>query len=136
MSSPFHMRLERNDDFDCYILYPCGHIATAEDIQCFTAEYVRLFGPLGRRVDVVIVLDMFTVAPGALETWSLARRDMVERYTNISVRASSGGNLGFFLKKNEATNSAYNDYADDIPSAIERLQQKRRSQGRVHTKSA
>ena len=124
----FHMRLERNDTHDCYILYPCGHIETQADVQCFIDEYVRLFEPLGRKVDIVIVLDMFSVAPAAAESWSLARKAMVERFTNISVRVSSGGNLAFFLKKNAAANSKYVDYEEDIVSAIELLQQKRREQ--------
>ncbi len=128
MDQRFHMRLERNDTHDCYILYPCGHIETHADIQSFIDEYVRLFEPLGRKVDIIIVLDMFSVATAAAEAWSLARKAMVERFTNISVRVSSGGNLAFFLKKNAATNSKYVDYEEDIVSAIEMLQQKRREQ--------
>jgi hypothetical protein len=139
MGSAFHMCLERSEENDCYILYPCGHIATDSDVQNFEAEYNRVFAPLARKVDIVIVLDMFSVDPSILETWSHARKRMVEQYTNISVRVSSGGNLAFFLKKNAAKNSAYHDYEDDIVSAIRLLQEKRAKQERgeaVYTRTS
>ncbi len=130
MDATYKMRLERNDELDCYIAYPCGVIATPADVQLFIDEYVRWFEPLGRKVDVIIVLDMFTVMPAVAELWSIARKAMVERFTNFTVRVSAGGNLAFFLKKNPAANSAYDDYAEDITSAIALLVQKRASQPR------
>lgn len=109
--------LELDRQHDVYIAYPCCHIATEDDCRRWFEAYLRVFEPLKRRVDIVFVLDMFSVDPSIAEVWGGYRAELHERFIRHTVRVSSQG-LSAVVFESRSQRHVLQKKSADIDSAI------------------
>ncbi len=65
-----------------------GAVRTEDDCKAWKAAYDATLAPLGRRVDMVIVLEMFSVNPAIAHTWVHYRRHTMG-YARHCIRVES-----------------------------------------------
>ena len=120
--------LELDRTHDVYIAYPCCHLATEADCLSWFEAYLRVFEPLHRRVDIVFVLDMFSVEPAIAEVWGRYRAELHERFIRHTVRVSSQGLAAVVFESRSQRHVAQTKSAD-IESAIAAILKLRASGG-------
>ena len=108
-----NIRFEYQAQNDIYVIYPCCALITEDDCRAWFETYDAFFRPLGRRVDCILVLDMFSVGPGVSQVWQQYRARIHASYTRHTVRAYMGADEVAFIAK--ATN--HQDCASSIGAA-------------------
>lgn len=122
MGTDIKIRFEYDAGRDIYIAYPCCTLTSEADCLLWYHEYVRAFAHLGRRVDVIFVLDMFKVDARVRDFWGKYRNRVHENFTRHTVRVHTGE---FELVLGKFTTQR--DSAKDIPTAIEIIEKRRES---------
>ncbi|MBC7793776.1 MAG: hypothetical protein H7Z43_08710 [Clostridia bacterium] len=116
MPSSFELGVEYNAQHDAYIVYPCCNITSEEDCKVWLDAYIRLFAPLRKRIDCVIILSMFSVAPEIVDVWAKYRVRLYREIIRFSVRVETDTSMLATSSRQLATG-----IATDIPTALSQL---------------
>lgn len=111
---------------DVVIATPRWQLETEDDVRAWYAQYEAYFEPLGRRMDVVFVLDDFDIRPAIGVFWGEHRARMQQRYTRYSVRIHLRLGVKLYVGTSGKRHGAMTDEAADLESAFALLEEMRR----------
>lgn len=120
------IRFERDEKNDIVIAYPKWHIETEEDCKVWLAQYEAYFAPFGRRVDIIVVLDEFSIGNGIGSVWGSYRAEIHKRFTRHSVRVHANAKVRTYSATSGALHGVPSDEARDVPTAIALIHEHRR----------
>lgn len=128
------VRVEVDAKHDVVLLYPCGVLEDEDDIAVWYSELEKQFGAIGRRVDVVVVLDMLSVDPSVAEIYTKGRMAIAAKYFRHSVRVNASATVSQIIQQ---TGGPGQYFAPDIASAIAVIEELRSTgrQGRSHLRT-
>ena len=122
-------------DFECdaardvVLATPRWRIETEDDVREWYAQYEAYFEPLGRRVDVIFVLDHFELRPALGVLCGEYRARMQQRYTRNSIRVHPSLGVKLYVRTSGNRHGAMTDEAPDLESAYALLEELRRRGG-------
>lgn len=126
MTSQITIHFEHDATHDVHIVYPCCHIESEADCIAWLERYSQYCTPLGHKVDMIIVLDMFSVDPAITPVWAEYRAEMLTRFSRYSVRVHSDSTVASAVVAGSAKHGVSADIAPDIPTALAHIMRCRR----------
>lgn len=78
------VRFEYDDKDDVVYAYPCGRISTTAEAERLYATCVAYYKPFGRKLDVIVQMDMWTVSAD-VDIEQAARLALLEKYLRFMV---------------------------------------------------
>jgi hypothetical protein len=105
-----------------YVSYPCGHVEAQADCDAWLEAHRALFERHGGRYDLIVVVDMFSMARAMFEEFGAVREIAYDTYFRYSVRVTPPTNLS-------VPPTARAGYAFDIPSAMDAIDRMRQEGG-------
>jgi hypothetical protein len=102
---------------DIVIARPTWVLETPGDVIGWYAEYERQLKRFGRRMDYIIVLDDFDIAPAVASFWGEYRAKMVQRIMRHSCRVRASRRVQTFINTSGARFDAATDVAGTIQEA-------------------
>jgi hypothetical protein len=123
------IRFDYDEINDVYVIYPRWTIESEEDCKAWLQQYDDYFSRLGRRVDVIIVLDDFRIDKNIGPVWGAYRAEVHKRFTRHSVRVHSNAKVKDSVSTSGLLHGVGTDEADDVPTAMRLIVLKRQSGG-------
>lgn len=123
------IRFEHDEAHDVYIVYPKWTVESDTDCEVWLQQYVDFFGPLGRKVDAIIVLDDFKLGKDIGGVWGKYRAEVHKRFTRHSVRVHADAKVATFVSTSGVIHRVATDEARDVETAL-RLIELKRQEGR------
>lgn len=102
---------------DIHVVQPVGVVRTEDHCRQWLRAFEERFRRSPERVDVVLVLDMFSTAPELLATWK-TYRDAALRYVRYCIRVDAGTDA-FAISKRPTVPGELTRGARTIPDAID-----------------
>lgn len=121
---------EYDELHDVYIAYPDCNLRTEGDCMAWFDAYADFYKTLNRRVDVIIVLDMFSLDPTISAVWVTYRARLHALYTRYTVRVASPGHSAVTVGLGQSMPRLVN-YAPDVPTALSLIQEMRATHAKV-----
>ena len=119
------MRFEWVPERDIYIVYPTGIVRGEADCKAWRMAFDARFAGLGRRVDMVIVLEMFSVDPVIAHTWVHYRRHTMA-YARYCIRIESETDVFPTSPVKNVPRNELTTGAPTIPDAMDLIDRYRR----------
>jgi hypothetical protein len=114
---------------DVHFAYPHWQIETEEDCRVWVAQYEAYFSKLGRKVDVILVVDKFRIGPKVGRVWGAYRARLLEQFTRYSVRVHQDPRVSTFSATSSVLHGASNLEAPSIAAALTMIAELRRKSG-------
>jgi hypothetical protein len=118
-----NIRFEYDEEHDLYVIYPCCALNTDGDVRAWAEAYETFFRPLGRRVDCIFVLDMFSVSAAVGVSWQRYRAHIHENYTRHTVRVFMAADQVALI----AGSSTAQECCTSIDAAVAKIERDRRA---------
>jgi hypothetical protein len=125
-----HIKFVYDAKHDVHIAYPDWSIETEADCKVWVQQYVDYCEPLRKPVDMIMVLDNFSIGPKIGSIWGRYRADFVKQYTRYSVRVHAAARVDVFIATSAALHNASADEAADVPTALRFIEVQRARGGR------
>ena len=120
------VRFEWVPERDIYIVYPIGFVRSEDDCKEWAKAFEEKFAGFPRRVDMVILLEMFSVDPAISPIWIRYRR-LTLTHARFCIRVASESDV-FPTSPTRAVPSAdLTKDAPTIPDAMDVIERLRRS---------
>ncbi len=119
------IRFEHDEAHDVYIIYPAWTVESEDDCKVWLQQYVDFFSRIGRRVDVILVLDDFKLGKNIGAVWGRYRAEVHKRFTRHSVRVHADAKVATFISTSGVIHGASTDEARDIETALKLIELKR-----------
>ncbi len=119
------IRFEHDEAHDVYIAYPRWTVESDDDCKVWFQQYVDFFGPLGRKVDAIIVLDDFKLGKDIGGVWGKYRAEVHKRFTRHSVRVHPDAKVATFVSTSGVIHGVATDEALDVDMALKLIELKR-----------
>lgn len=110
-----------NRQHDVHIAYPDWTLETEDDCKAWHKQYADYFTKLGKKVDMIVILDKFAIGASIGPVWGKYRADMHKRFTRYSVRVHPSARVGTFIATSATIHKAPSDEAPDLESAFEMI---------------
>lgn len=85
MSVPFGMAFDCDAAEDTVYAYPCGTIDSDEVCAKYEKICDTFYSQYGRKVDVIVTLEMWSVTPDMTDAYEKASRRIMERFIRLLV---------------------------------------------------
>ena len=121
MTRSWGVRFEYDASNDVVYAYPCGSLKSQDDADAFNAEIVAYYKQFGRRMDAIVVMEMFTGSSYDSDAYETGIRAYIKRTIIVSHGISDASNIA-------RLESDYGDElwtAPDTASALELLRKLR-----------
>jgi hypothetical protein len=123
------IRFEHDQEHDVVIATPRWTIATEEDCRLWQKQWVDYLQPHGRKLDCIMVLDEFHVAPEIAAVWGKYRAEINKRYIRFSFRVHSDLRVRTFTLTSGIRYDAATAEAISVEAGIEGILDARRRAG-------
>ena len=123
------IRFRYEPDDDVIIATPEWTIETEQECEEWRREWVDYLEPYGRKMDCVMVLDNFHVAPEIASVWGKHRADINRRFIRFSFRVNAEMPVHTFTLTSGIRYDAASATAASVTAAIEGIREARRRAG-------
>lgn len=111
---------------DIVVAVPHWNIETAADVAEWFAQYEAYMSRFRRRMDLVVLLDDFQIAPAIGVVWGEARGRLHQRFTRFSYRVHANNRVKLFVNTSGVRYDVATQEAATLEDAIEGIQAARR----------
>lgn len=119
------IRFQYDETNDLYIVHPRWHVETEDDCRAWFKQYEVYFSKLGKKVDVVLVLDDFRIGAKIGSIWGKYRAEVSTRFMRHSVRVHADARVSTFNATSAALYSASSEEAPNVETAIAFIRRRR-----------
>jgi hypothetical protein len=123
------IRFHYDDADDIYFAYPKWQVETEHDCRVWHSQFENYFSRLGKKVDVVIVLDDFHIGPKIGAIWGRYRADWITRFTRYSVRVRQESRASTFALTSAARYGGGFEEASTVEAAVAIIKARRLHDG-------
>lgn len=106
-----------DDANDVVVATPRWRIETPADADWLDA-YARYLKRFNRRMDIVVVLDDFDIAPAVAAVWGEYRAKLHQTYTRHSMRVKASSRVRLYVNTSGARFDVPTGEAASVPDAI------------------
>jgi hypothetical protein len=110
---------------------PVWTITTEEDCQLWHRQWSEYLAAFGRKMDCIIVLDDFHVAPEIAATWGVHRAEITTDHLRFHCRVHADWDVRSATLESSARYNIANTQADSVEAALAAIRHARRSAGVV-----
>ena len=103
---------------DVVIAIPHWKIETEDDVHLWFEQYQSYFKRFGRKMDFIVVLDDFAVAPAIGARWGEYRARVLKEFTRFSFRVHSNTKVKLFVNTSGVRYDVGREEADSVEDAI------------------
>jgi hypothetical protein len=118
---------EYDRDNDVVLAKPHWKIATEADVTTWYGQWASYLGAFTRKMDTIVVLDEFEVAPAIGAKWGECRAKLHNNFFALSVRVRSNRNVKLFVNTSGARFNISTDEAPSVEDALAVILEQRRS---------
>jgi hypothetical protein len=122
---PGTIQVRHDEANDIYVVQPKWLIETEDDCRAWLKQYETYFSKLGKKVDVVLVLDDFHIGAKIGPVWGKYRAEVSTRFMRYSVRVHADARVSTFNATSAALYSASFEEAPNVESAIAFIRRQR-----------
>jgi hypothetical protein len=123
------IRFEYDAEHDLVIATPFWTIVTEEDCRLWHRQWVSYLEPHGRKLDCIMVLDEFRVAPEIAPVWGRYRAEINRKYIRFSFRVHSDLRVRTFILTSGIRYDAASAEAASVEAGVEGILDARRKAG-------
>ena len=117
-----HIKFQYDRLHHIVIVFPAWHIENEQDVHRWYEEYAAYFrSRFADKVDVIFVLDEFSVTPQIAGAWGVVRAKLLKEFTRFSVRVHAEQVTRTFAKTSGILQRASADEAASVPAAIKKI---------------
>jgi hypothetical protein len=107
-----------DEEHDIVIATPHWKVETEADLVEWYDQYARYFRRFDRKMDVILVLDDFTIAPGIGALWGECRARVHKAFIRLSYRVHSDKRVRLFVNTSGVRFDVGRDEAGSVEEAI------------------
>jgi hypothetical protein len=123
------IQFQHDAEHDVVIATPVWSIVTEEDCRAWHKQWVDYLEPQGRKLDCIMVLDDFRVAPEIAAVWGKYRAEINRKYIRFSFRVHSNLSVRTFILTSGIRFDAASSEAASVEAGIEGILDARRRAG-------
>jgi hypothetical protein len=118
------VRMEFHHDAknDVIVATPHGKAETEADVLDWYEQWVKYLKPFQRRMDVVIVLDHFTLSPAIGSVWGEYRAKIHKQFTRYSYRVHADSRVRLYSNTSGVRYDVAREEAASVEDGIEGIQ--------------
>ena len=123
------MKFEHDKVNDIYVATPNWNIETKEDCEKWYKQWYDYLSKIGKKVDMVVILDNFKVASSVAAEWGEYRAKLNNDFFRLSYRVNPDLMTGVFIKTSGVRYHAATKEAKTVESAIIAIKEERKNAG-------
>jgi hypothetical protein len=123
------IHFQHDAEHDVVIATPDWNIVTEADCRVWHQQWVDYLEPRGRKLDCIMVLDDFHVAPEIADVWGRYRAEINRKYIRFSFRVHSDLRVRTFTLTSGIRYDAATSEAVSVEAGIEGILDARRRAG-------
>ena len=112
---------------DVVVATPRWHLETEADVLACYRRYESYLKIFTRKMDLIVVLDDFTISPTIGVVWGEYRARLYKHYTRFTYRVRSNGRVKLFVNASGVQHEVATEEATTVEDAIEEIAAARRT---------
>jgi hypothetical protein len=120
---------EHDKSNDIHIARPNWNIETKEDCEIWFQQWNDYLSKIGKKVDMIVILDNFKVSTNVAEIWGPYRAKVNNDFFRFSYRVNPELVTGIFIKTSGVRYHAATKEAKTVESAIVAIKEERKAAG-------